>query len=153
VLTISSILFFLSGVTALLYQRAERQGLPLRGQSDGRRSQSRRRRRGRAASRRPNNAYRIVQAPGYVAIHYEMIHDVRIIPLDGRPHLPKAITTWNGDSRGRWEGNTLVVDITNYTGRGWISTSAAGGRIKGIHQTTHARIEERFTRTAADVIT
>ncbi|MGE3179582.1 MAG: hypothetical protein AB7O32_19065 [Vicinamibacterales bacterium] len=100
-----------------------------------------------------NNAYRIVQAPGYVAIHYEMIHEVRIVPLDGRPHLPAAITQWNGDSRGRWEGNTLVVEVTNYNGRSAISTSAAGGRIKGIHQTTNARIEERFTRTAPNVIT
>lgn len=100
-----------------------------------------------------NNAYRIVQSPGYVAIHYEMIHDVRIIPLDTRPHLPSAITQWNGDSRGHWEGSTLVVDITNYNGRSAISTSAAGGRIKGIHQTRNAHVEERFTRTAADVIT
>lgn len=100
-----------------------------------------------------NNAYRIVQAPGYVAIQYEMIHEMRIIPLDGRPHLPAAITQWNGDSRGHWEGNTLVVDITNYNGRSHISTSAAGGRIKGIHQTTKAHVQERFTRTAGDVIT
>ena len=100
-----------------------------------------------------NNAYRILQAPGYVAIYYEMIHDVRIIPVDGRPHLPAVVTQWNGDPRGRWDGNTLVVDVTNYNGRSWISTSAAGGRIKGIHQTTHARVEERFTRTAADTIT
>jgi hypothetical protein len=100
-----------------------------------------------------NNAYRIMQTPGYVVIYYEMIHDVRIIPTDGRPHLPGSITQWMGDSRGRWEGNTLVVDVTNYNGRGWISTSAAGGRIKGIHQTKNLRVEERFTRTAADTIT
>ncbi len=99
-----------------------------------------------------NNAYRIVQTPGYVTIYYEMIHDVRIIPLDGRPHLSPGLGLWMGDSRGRWEGNTLVVDVTNYNGRGWISTSAAGGRIKGIHQTANAHIVERFTRTAADTI-
>jgi hypothetical protein len=100
-----------------------------------------------------NNAYRLVQTPGYVAIYYEMIHDVRIIPLDGRPHLSPSLGLWMGDSRGHWEGNTLVVDVTNYNGRSWISTSAAGGRIKGIHQTAKAHIVERFTRTANDTIT
>lgn len=100
-----------------------------------------------------NNAYRLVQTPGYVAIYYEMIHDVRIIPLDGRPHLSPSVGLWMGDSRGHWEGNTLVVDVTNYNGRSWISTSAAGGRIKGIHQTAKAHIVERFTRTATDTIT
>ena len=99
-----------------------------------------------------NNAYRIVQTPGYVTIYYEMIHDVRIIPLDGRPHLSPSVGLWMGDSRGHWEGNTLVVDVTNYNGRSWISTSAAGGRIKGIHQTAKAHVVERFTRTAADTI-
>lgn len=99
-----------------------------------------------------NNAYRIVQTPGYVTIYYEMIHDVRIIPLDGRPHLSPSLGLWMGDSRGHWEGNTLVVDVTNYNGRSWISTSAAGGRIKGIHQTAKAHVVERFTRTAADTI-
>ena len=62
-----------------------------------------------------NNAYQIVQIPGYVVILYEMIHEARIIPLDGRPHLPSSVKLWNGDSRGHWEGNTLVVDTTNFT--------------------------------------
>ena len=62
-----------------------------------------------------NNNYQILQVPGYVVILIEMIHDVRIIPLDGRPHLPQHIRQWLGDSRGRWEGNTLVVDTTNFT--------------------------------------
>ena len=99
-----------------------------------------------------NNAYQIVQIPGYVVIHYEMIHDTRIIPLDGRPHLPPSIRLWNGDSRGRFEGNTLVVDTTNFNGKSWIATSAAGGRIKGIPQSDAAHIVERFTRTDADTI-
>jgi len=99
-----------------------------------------------------NNAYRIMQVPGYVVIAYEMIHDTRIIPLDGRPHLGQGIRLWNGDSRGHWEGDTLVVDTTNFNGKGWISTSAAGGRIKGIPETADAHIVERFTRTDADTI-
>ena len=60
-----------------------------------------------------NNAYQIVQTPGHVVIHYEMIHEARIIPIDGRPHVPGNVRLWNGDPRGRWEGNTLVVDTTN----------------------------------------
>jgi len=61
-----------------------------------------------------NNNYQIYQTPGYVVIFIEMIHDFRIIPLDGRPHLPGNIRQWMGDSRGHWEGNTLVVDTTNF---------------------------------------
>ena len=99
-----------------------------------------------------NNAYEIVQIPGYVVIHYEMIHNVRVIPLDGRPHLPAYIKLWDGDSRGHWEDNTLVVDTTNYNGKGWISTSAAGGRIKGIAQSEALHVVERFTRVDADTI-
>src|SRR5258705_4697262 len=99
-----------------------------------------------------NNAYQIVQAPGYVAILYEMIHETRVIPLDGRPHLPSDVRQWNGDSRGHWEGNSLVVDTTNYNGKGWISTSAAGGRIKGIHQSEALHVVERFTRADPDTI-
>ena len=56
--------------------------------------------------------YRILQTPGYVVILYEMIHEARIIPLDGRPHVGESIRQWNGDSRGRWERNTLVVEVT-----------------------------------------
>ena len=99
-----------------------------------------------------NNAYQIVQIPGYVVILYEMIHEARIIPLDGRPHLSANIRQWNGDSRGRWEGNTLVVDTTNYNGKGWIATSAATGRIKGIPQSEVLHVVERFTRVDADTI-
>ena len=64
-----------------------------------------------------NNNYQILQNRRYVMILTEMIHDVRIIPLDGRPHLPQNIRQWMGDSRGHWEGNTLVVDTTNFTGK------------------------------------
>ena len=79
-----------------------------------------------------NNAYQILQMPGYVIILYEMIHDARIIPLASRSHAPSPIRNWMGDSRAHWEGNTLVVDVTNYNDKGWIASSAAGGRIKGI---------------------
>ena len=99
-----------------------------------------------------NNAYQIVQSKGYVMIHYEMIHNARIIPTDGRPHQPAGIRTWDGDSVGRWEGNTLVVDITNYNGKGWIATNGAAGRIKGIPQSDTLHVVERFTRTNADTI-
>ena len=61
-----------------------------------------------------NNTSQIVQGHGYVAIRYEMIHDVRIIPLDGRPHLSSNIRQYFGDSRGHWEGDTLVVDVTTF---------------------------------------
>ncbi len=60
--------------------------------------------------------------------------------------------TWDGDSVGHWEGNTLVVDITNYNGKGWIATNAAAGRIKGIPQSESLHVVERFTRTNADTI-
>ena len=61
-----------------------------------------------------NHNYQILQAPGYVAIVVEMIHDSRVIPLDGRPHLGPALKQWMGDSRGRWEGETLVVETRNF---------------------------------------
>jgi hypothetical protein len=99
-----------------------------------------------------NNAYEIVQTKGYVTIVYEMIHETRIIPTDGSPHLPSDVRQWNGDSRGHWEGNTLVVDITNYNGKGWIATSASTGRVKGIPQSEALHVVERFTRTAPDTI-
>jgi hypothetical protein len=99
-----------------------------------------------------NNAYQIIQTPGYVVIHSEMIHEARIIPIDGRPHAPAHVRQWNGDPRGRWDGKTLVVDTTNYNGKGWISTSAAGGRIKGILQTESLHVVERFTPIDKDTI-
>jgi len=99
-----------------------------------------------------NNAYRIVQVPGYVIIFYEMIHNARIIPLDGKPHISSGVKLWDGDPRGHWEGNTLVVDTTNYNNKGWIATSAATGRIKGIPQSEALHVLERFTRVDADTI-
>jgi hypothetical protein len=99
-----------------------------------------------------NNAYQIIQIPGYVVIASEMIHDTRIIPLDGRPHLGSNIRQWNGDSRGRFEGNTLVVETTNFNDKGSIATSAATGRIRGIPQSEQLHLVERFTRVDASTI-
>jgi hypothetical protein len=85
-----------------------------------------------------NNNYRIVQTPGYVTILSEMIHDVRIIPLDGRPHLGGSIRQWMGDARGHWEGNTLVVDTADFNGK---------AAFRGTAQKLH--LVERFTRVDA----
>jgi hypothetical protein len=85
--------------------------------------------------------YQIVQTPGYLILTTEAIHEARIIPLDGRAHLPAQIRMWNGDSRGRWEGNTLVVDTTNFSAR-----SYALGSAERLH------LVERFTRVAPDTI-
>ena len=101
-----------------------------------------------------NNNMEIVQGPGYVAILNEMIHDTRLIPLTGRPHLPKNIHQWRGDPRGRWEGNTLVVDNTNFTDRKEQDLAPAFGEVRavfrGFADTLH--IVERFTRTSKDTI-
>jgi hypothetical protein len=79
--------------------------------------------------------YQILQTPEYVVFFMEAIHEARIIPLDGRPHLPKNIRQWGGDSRGRWEGKTLVVDTTNFSPR-----SNFMGSAENLH------LVERFTR-------
>ena len=99
------------------------------------------------------SVYRIVQAPEYVAIQMEKIHDARIIPLDGRPHISSSMRQCLGDSRGRWEGDTLVVETTNFHPHGnpmggyrrspiricaWSSASAASPR-------THSNTPSRWT--------
>ena len=99
-----------------------------------------------------NNAYRILQTPGHVAILYEMIHDARIIPLEGDGHVDDGIRLWMGDSRGRWEGDTLVVEVRNYHDRGWIASNSASRRIKGIPHTEDLYVVERFKRISEDTI-
>jgi hypothetical protein len=99
-----------------------------------------------------NNAYQIVQTPGYVMIAHEMIHEARLIPVDGRPHLDKDIKMWTGDPRGRWDGKTLVVETTNFNGLGWIATNAASARIRGVPHSDALKLVERFTRVDADTI-
>src|SRR5438046_4956971 len=81
-----------------------------------------------------------------------MIHAARIIPTDGRRHLPSTTRFWDGDSVGHWEGGTLVVDVTNYNGKGWIATNASAGRIKGIPQSESLHVVERFTRASENTI-
>lgn len=92
------------------------------------------------------SGYQILQGPGYVAIVYEMIHEARIIPVDGRTHVGSGIRLWNGDSRGRWEGNTLVVDITNYNAKGNLATNAASQRVRSVPQSEDLHVVERFSR-------
>ena len=99
-----------------------------------------------------NNAYQILQTPGYVTIVHEMIHEARIIPVDGRPHLDAGIRSWTGDARGRWDGNTLVVETINFNDKGWIATNAASARIRGVPHSAALRLVERFTRSDADTI-
>jgi hypothetical protein len=96
-----------------------------------------------------NNGYQIVQTPSYVMIMSEMIHEARIITLDGRPHVNAGIGQWLGDSRGRWEGRTLVVDTTNFREAGWIATHAGAGRLRGVPHTKALHIVERLTRIDA----
>ncbi len=88
-----------------------------------------------------NNDFQIFQAPGYVVILNEMIHDARTIPLDGRPHVSQDIREWMGDSRGHWEGNTLVVDTTNLIGEYSFRGSDA-----------NLHVTERFTRVSPELI-
>ena len=88
-----------------------------------------------------NNHFQIVQSPGQVVIEIEMQHHVRIIPLDGRPHLDDSVRQWMGDSRGHWEDTTLVVTTTNFTDK---------GNFKGSGQNLH--LVERFTPTDVNTI-
>jgi hypothetical protein len=96
--------------------------------------------------------YEITQGPGVVVIRYEMIHEARIIPVDGSPHLPSSIHLWNGDSRGRWEGNTLVVDVTNYNDKSSIATNIASQAMRGVGQSEQLHVVERFTIVDANTI-
>src|SRR6266516_2189944 len=88
-----------------------------------------------------NNNYQIVQVPGYVMILVEMLHGVRIIPLDGRPHLPPNVRQLRGSYRGHWEGETLVIETTNFTGK----TAFQGS-------SENMRLIERFTRVDEDTM-
>jgi hypothetical protein len=94
-----------------------------------------------------NNNFQIYQPPGYVVIFQEMIHETRVIPLDGRPHAGKNIQLWMGDSRGHWEGDTLVIDTTNFNDK-IISNNfnCCGASGASLH------VVERLTRVGADRI-
>jgi hypothetical protein len=88
-----------------------------------------------------NNNMQLMQMPGYVVIFTEMIHDARIIPMDGRPHASPDVRRWMGDSRGHWEGQTLVVDTTNFTDKTSFRGSGA-----------NLHVVERFTRVDQDTL-
>ncbi|MQA30512.1 MAG: hypothetical protein GEU82_11875 [Luteitalea sp.] len=93
-----------------------------------------------------NNNYQILQTPEYVAIVIEMIHDVRIIPLDGRPHVAPGLRPWLGDPRGHWEGDTLVVETTNFSDKMVIRAA------NNTRPSDALRVIERFRRVDADTI-
>ena len=88
-----------------------------------------------------NNNFQLFQTPGYVVILHEMVHEARVVPLDGRPHVGDSLRQWNGDSRGHWEGDTLVVDTTNFTDKTYYN-----GSTSGLH------VVERFTRADAQTL-
>jgi hypothetical protein len=88
-----------------------------------------------------NPAYQIIQGPGYVTIVIEMLHEVRVIPLDGRPHAPASVRSWLGDSRGHWEGDTLVVETTNFN-----------DKVAFRNASENMKVVERFTRVNDDTI-
>jgi hypothetical protein len=89
-----------------------------------------------------NHGVEILQTPGYVVIFYESMHNARIIPLDGSPHLPSNVRLWDGDSRGHWEGSTLVVDWANFDPR-----QEFQGAMEG-----NVHVTERLTRIDANTI-
>ena len=87
------------------------------------------------------NSYHLQQGPGFVTVTYEMVHDTRVIPLDGRPHLPGSVRQYMGDARGRWEGNTLVIETTNFTDK----TPYRGS-------SDQLKMTERFTPLGPDTV-
>ncbi|HZM94776.1 MAG TPA: hypothetical protein VFB92_15205 [Vicinamibacterales bacterium] len=90
------------------------------------------------------NAYEIHQSPQYVAIRYEQIHETRVIPLDGRPHVGSAVQSYMGDARGRWDGNTLIVETTNFKEHLTFYPGALRVAFRGAESST-LRLIERFT--------
>ena len=97
-----------------------------------------------------NSGVEILQSPGYVVIRFELIHETRIIPLDGRRRPGPAIRPWLGEPRGRWDGRTLVVETTNFNGRTPMLIVGPGGG--GIPTSESMRIVERFNRVDEDTI-
>jgi hypothetical protein len=93
------------------------------------------------------NGNRILQTPGQVVISYEMVHDTRVIPLDGRPHVGSKIRQYLGDSRGHWEGNTLVIETTNLTDK-----TSIGLNGNGLRHSADMKLVERITRVEPDVL-
>jgi hypothetical protein len=101
-----------------------------------------------------NNGIQIVQAPGYVVINMEMIHESRIVPLGNVPPVDGEIKQWLGVSRGRWDGNTLVVETTNFNGQTSMTDVPTRGSPRDpTASSTSMKIVERFERTSADNMT
>jgi len=94
------------------------------------------------------NGQQIVQGPGFVTILQEMVHEARVIPLDGRPHAGPNIRSYMGDARGRWEGNTLVVETTNFIG----GTTGIGPNGQGTPTSDALKLTERYTRVDPNTI-
>ena len=90
-----------------------------------------------------NNNVQLLQTEDYVVLLNEMVHDVRVVPLDGRPSLPAAMRQWKGDSRGHWDGDTLVVTTTNFHRETNFLQGQAG---------RHLTLTERFTRADGDTL-
>ena len=99
-----------------------------------------------------NHNYLILQTPDYVVVQVEMIHEARIIPLDGRSHLEPAVRQWLGDPRGHWEGDTLVVESTNFTPKAEQRPNFFGIYFPVLSTGENLGLVERFTRTDADTI-
>ena len=97
-----------------------------------------------------NSGIEILQAPGYVVIRLELVHETRIVPVDGRPALEPEIVQWLGESRGRFEGDTLVIETTNFNGDSPMLIVGPGG--KPLPTSRELHIVERLTRTADDTI-
>jgi hypothetical protein len=93
-----------------------------------------------------NNNFELLQRHDYVVILTEMVHDARIVPMDARPHLPPSVRQWSGDSRGRWDGDTLVVETTNFTDKGTGTISLPVTTDANLH------LVERFTLADADTL-
>ncbi len=94
-----------------------------------------------------NNGNQILQSPGYVVFRNEMIHESRIIPLDGRPHVSADVKLYLGDSRGHWEGDTLVVETTNFTDKDAIGSNGAGYPGDPGYHSDQLKVIEKFKRT------
>ena len=102
-----------------------------------------------------NQNIQLFQTRDHVAIHTEMVHDTRVVPLDGRPHLPSHVRQWNGSSRGRWEGDTFVVTTTNFRSEGTGTLMLDGNRARpgvGWSPDENLTLVERFKRVDPDTL-
>ena len=99
-----------------------------------------------------NNTHRIVQTPDHIVLQHEMVHELRVIPLSDHPHIDDRIGLWMGDARAHWDGDVLVVETKNFHNRGWMATSYAGARLKGIPTSTAMDVVERYERVSETTI-